>query len=84
MIKEAQFTCEMLCSGYSQIRKANYAKKGIYFQAFTSLSTGFERICKLCYILIYAIKNNSQFPDKTKIKSIFGHDILKIYLRTKY
>ena len=79
MIKEAQFTCEMLCSGYTQIRKANYAKKGVYFQAFTSLSTGFERICKLCYILIYAIKNSYQFPNATQMKSIFGHDILKIY-----
>ncbi len=79
MLKEAQFTCEMLCSGYTQIRKANYAKKGIYFQAFTSLSTGFERICKLCYILIFAIENNSRFPDSAQMKAIFGHDILKLY-----
>lgn len=28
----------MLCSGYTQIRKANYASRGVYFQAFTSLS----------------------------------------------
>ena len=40
LCKEAQFTVEMLCSGYTEIRKANYAKRGVYFQSFTSLSTG--------------------------------------------
>ncbi len=40
LLKEAHFTKEMLGSGATQIRNANYATKGIYFQAFTSLSTG--------------------------------------------
>ena len=78
MIKEAMFTGEMLCSGYTQIRKANYAKRGVYFQAFTSLSTGFERIGKICYILTYAINNNS-FPSYDHIKKSVGHDIEKLY-----
>jgi len=34
LLKEAQFTKEMLGSGETQIRKANYAKKGAYFQSF--------------------------------------------------
>jgi hypothetical protein len=50
--KEAQFTKEMLGSGATQIRNANYASKGVYFQAFTSRSTGLERIGKLCLISI--------------------------------
>jgi hypothetical protein len=48
LLKEARFTKEMLGSGATQIRKANYATKGVYFQAFTNLSTGLERIGKLC------------------------------------
>ena len=36
LTKEAQFTCEILCAGITQIRKANYAGRGIYFQAFTA------------------------------------------------
>ena len=79
LCKEAQFTGEMLCSGYTQIRKANYAKRGIYFQAFTSLSTGFERIGKLCYLLIYAIEHDGSFPTDKHMKNEIGHDIIKLY-----
>ena len=79
LCKEAQFTGEMLCSGYTEIRKANYAKRGIYFQAFTSLSTGIERIGKLCYLLIYAIEHGGSFPTDNDLKNVFRHDIIKLY-----
>ena len=69
----------MLCSGYTEIRKANYAKRGVYFQAFTSLSTGFERIGKLCYLLIYAIEHDGSFPTDKQMKNEIGHDIIKLY-----
>lgn len=78
LIKEAQFTLEMLCSGITQIRNANYARKGKYFQAFTSLSTGLERIGKLCLIIDYCIKNSGDMPCKNYFKKI-GHDIEAIY-----
>ena len=79
LCKEAQFTVEMLCSGYTEIRKANYAKRGVYFQAFISLSTGFERIGKLCYLLIYAIEHGGSFPTDNDLKNVFRHDIIKLY-----
>ena len=79
LCKEAQFTVEMLCSGYTEIRKANYAKRGVYFQAFTSLSTGFERIGKLCYLLIYAIEHGGSFPTDKDLKNVLRHDIIKMY-----
>ena len=79
LCKEAQFTGEMLCSGYTEIRKANYAKRGVYFQAFTSLSTGFERIGKLCYLLIYAIEHGGKFPTDNDLKNVLRHDIIKLY-----
>ena len=79
LCKEAQFTGEMLCSGYTEIRKANYAKRGVYFQSFTSLSTGFERIGKLCYLLIYAIEHGGKFPTDNDLKNVFRHDIIKLY-----
>ena len=79
LCKEAQFTVEMLCSGFTEIRKANYAKRGIYFQAFTSLSTGFERIEKLCYLLIYAIEHGGSFPTDKDLKNVLRHDIIKLH-----
>jgi len=82
-LKEAQFTSEMLSAGYEQIGKANYAQKGIYFQAFTSLSTGIERLGKICLILEYIISNNINLPKEDYIKKNIGHDLEKIYLLVK-
>lgn len=81
--KEAQFTKEMLGSGATQIRRANYASKGVYFQAFTSLSTGLERIGKLCLMLDHYIDHNRQFPDPTYMKNQIGHDLMAIYRQSK-
>lgn len=77
--KEAQFTKEMLGSGATQIRNANYATKGIYFQAFTSLSTGLERIGKLCLMLDHFIDHSGRFPDFDYMKNKIGHKIGVIY-----
>lgn len=77
LIREAAFTKEMLGSGVTQIRKANYATPGIYAQSFAALSIGFERIGKLCLILDYYIKNNGKFPDFNEMKKV-GHDLIKI------
>lgn len=79
LLKEAHFTKEMLGAGATQIRKANYANKGIYFQAFTSLSTGLERIGKLCLMLDYYIETKGEFPDFKYLKNEIGHNITTIY-----
>jgi hypothetical protein len=81
--KEAQFTKEMLGAGATQIRNANYASKGVYFQAFTSLSTGLERIGKLCLMLDHYISHNRQFPDSSYMKNRIGHNIAAIYQQSK-
>jgi hypothetical protein len=80
--KEAQFTREILGSGATQIRKANYAAKGIYFQAFTGLSTGLERIGKLCLMLDHFIDHSSKFPDFEYMKNEIGHKIDVIYKKS--
>lgn len=78
-VNEAIFTKEILGLGATQIRKANYASKGLYYEAFTCLSTGFERIGKLCLILDYYINNNGTFPNFKYMKKEIGHDLIKIY-----
>jgi hypothetical protein len=77
--KEAQFTKEMLGSGVTQIRNANYAAKGVYLQAFTNLSTGLERIGKLCLMLNHFIDHDGKFPDFNYMKNEIGHKIVVIY-----
>lgn len=82
LAKEAAFTKEMLGAGATQIRKANYAHKGIYFQSFTSLFTGLERIGKLCLMLDYYIDNHGKFPDFNYLKKDIGHKIDILYKRS--
>jgi len=81
-LKEAEFTYEMLCSGYNDIQKTNYYNKGIYFQAFTSLSTGLEKIGKICLLIDYAIINNGNFPESIYVKK-YKHNIFDLYKETQ-
>ena len=81
--REAAFTWELLGAGATQIRNANYASDGVYFQAFTSLSTGLERIGKLCLMLDHSIDHNGQFPDRNYMKTKIGHDLVAIYQQSK-
>jgi hypothetical protein len=83
LLNEAQFTLEMLGSGATQIRKANYTAKGKYFQALTSLSTGVERIGKLCLILDHYLDTGGQFPSHEQMKNEIGHDLEKIYRKSQ-
>ena len=84
LAKEAEFTKEMLGSGATQIRNADYASKGVYFQAFASLSTGLERIGKLCLMLDHYIDHNRQFPDSSYMKNEICHNIAVIYNKSTY
>jgi hypothetical protein len=72
----------MLGSGATQIRCANYATKGVYFQAFTSLSTGLERIGKLCLMLDHYIETNGQFPDFNALRRL-SHNLVLIYQKSR-
>lgn len=83
LLKEAQFTLEMLGSGATQIRKASHTAKGTYFQALTSLSTGIERIGKLCLLLDHYISTGGRFQSHEQMKNDIGHDIEKIYRKSQ-
>lgn len=89
LLKEVEFTKEILGAGTTQIRMADYSKKGIYFLAFTGISAGLERLGKLCLLLDYYINNNGAFPDQKFLRNEIGHDIEMLYqkslgLHTKY
>jgi hypothetical protein len=59
-INESTFTAQMLGSGVNLIGSANYGRKGDYFQAFTNLATGLERIGKLCVLIDFAIDHQGR------------------------
>jgi hypothetical protein len=83
LANEAMFTKEMLGAGATQIRKANYATRGIYFQAFTSLATGLERIGKLCLMIDHYIETGGKFPDLNYMKKEICHDLSLIYNKSQ-
>jgi len=78
LINEAQFTGEVLGSGISHLGEVNYAKRGKYFESFTSITTGLERLGKLCVLLDYFIHNNGEFPADKRMRKI-GHDLNDLY-----
>ncbi|MBS1227199.1 MAG: hypothetical protein H6R17_476 [Proteobacteria bacterium] len=83
LLKEAAFTKEMLSAGASEIRNANYATKGVYFQSFISLSTGLERIGKLSLILDYYIRHSGKFPGFEFLKKEIGHKLVLLYQKSQ-
>ena len=74
---ECNFANDILNSGVELIRKANFQDKGLYYQAFTCLSVGLERLMKLIIILDNYLQHN-QLYTKNELKNI-GHDISNLY-----
>ena len=77
-LEEALFTKEVLTIGVTQLHRANYARKGVYYQSFTCLATGIERLEKLCLILDYYITHGGELPTENYIRS-YGHKISVLF-----
>lgn len=79
---EAGLAAEHLAAGVTTLGKANYAHKGLYFQAFFDLSIGFERTAKLAIIIDDYIANNKTFPTNKTLKNKYGHNIVALLEKT--
>lgn len=76
--KEASFTKELLAAGVTKLYNANYAAQGLYYQAFSCLSVGLERLEKLCLILDYYIENEGALPPEKEIRGN-GHRLVALF-----
>lgn len=76
--KEACFTKELLAIGITQLYKANYAVQGLYYQSFSCLSVGLERLEKLCLILDYCIENGGALPPEREVRGN-GHRLASLF-----
>ena len=74
---ECQFIQEMINMGMTQIRKANFQKKGLYYESFTCLTVGLERLLKLIIILDNYNDSNT-FYTQEQLKRL-GHKINNLY-----
>lgn len=76
--REGALAGQLVSSGLTQLRKANYAEKGRYSEAFFNLSQGMERTLKLILLLDHAIRKGGQFPTEKELRD-FGHDLEQLF-----
>ena len=77
---ECQFIQEMINMGITQIRNADFQRKGLYYQSFTSLSVGLERLLKLI-IILDKYNDTNTFHTQSQLRRSFGHNIKVLYLK---
>lgn len=77
LANEATLTASLLGNGLNALRQANLYNKGLYYQAFFSLSIGIERLLKIIIINQYRCKHNEVFPEDINPRE-FGHDLIKL------
>lgn len=79
ILKEAGLAATCIEQGLTALRKANFAQKWNYYQAFFLLSIGVERLLKLTVVTKYRVELN-KLPDNGELKK-YGHDIEKLYVK---
>jgi hypothetical protein len=77
-LREKGIASHAISSGLAALRKATYADKGLYTQAFFGLSIGLERLLKLIVLIDFASLNNGTYPDDAHLRGL-GHDIRRLY-----
>ena len=77
LANEASLTSSLLGNGLNALRKANIYNKGLYYQAFFSLSIGVERLLKIIVITQYRSENDGEFPVDIDLQKI-GHNLNKL------
>lgn len=77
LANEANLTASLLGNGLNALRKADLYNKGLYYQAFFSLSIGIERLLKIIIINEYRVNHEGAFPTDINPRK-FGHDLIKL------
>ncbi|WZL81833.1 hypothetical protein QBE53_01665 [Vallitaleaceae bacterium 9-2] len=85
LANEASLTASLLGNGLNALRKADLYNKGLYYQAFFSLSIGIERLLKIIIINKYRANHDEVFPTDINPR-VFGHDLIKLceYIGIKF
>lgn len=81
LANEAALTASLLANGLNALRKASLYNKGLYYQAFFSLSIGMERLLKMIVIQQYRVEQEGDFPTDMNLRQL-GHDLIKLFART--
>ncbi|MEQ1962751.1 hypothetical protein ABLB69_06160 [Xenorhabdus khoisanae] len=76
-VDEVDFSRQLLGIGLTCLRKANFASRGLYFQALSSISLGLERLMKLC-LMLDDYNQNGKYTSRKELKD-YGHELKKLF-----
>ncbi|EFF7444771.1 hypothetical protein BWP76_003567 [Escherichia coli] len=76
-VDEVDFSRQLLGIGLTSLRKANFASRGLYFQALSSISLGLERLMKLC-LMLDDYNKNGKYTSRKKLRD-YGHNLSKLF-----
>ncbi|HEY3375337.1 MAG TPA: hypothetical protein VGK02_09770 [Candidatus Aquicultor sp.] len=80
--QEGYITRSCICTGLTEIRKANLDDKGRFYTGFFQLAIGIERLAKLALILDYMVDNKLTSPGEKYVRH-FGHDVEGLFFKLK-
>ena len=85
LANEEALTASLLGNGLNSLRRADMYNKGLYYQAFFSLSIGIERLLKIIVVSRYRCEHDGEFPANINLRK-FGHYLLKLceYMEIKF
>lgn len=72
-VDEVDFSRQLLGIGLTCLRKANFATRGLYFQALSGVSLGLERFMKLC-LMLDDYNQSGKYTSRKELKD-YGHDL---------
>lgn len=82
LLREAQFTRDLLGAGVAQVRRAHYAAKGTYVLALLGLSSGLGRLGQLCLAFDHLLQHG-KLPDPAQLNQDVGHGLLHMHERAE-
>lgn len=77
-VDEVDFSRQLLGIGLTCLRKANFATRGLYFQALSGVSLGLERFMKLC-LMLDDYNQNGEYTSRKELKD-YGHDLNVLFI----
>lgn len=78
LTKETSLASTSISQGLTALRKAHFAQKGLYYQAFFLLTIGIERILKLT-IIVKNIVEKDKFPENKELKK-HSHNLKDLFI----
>lgn len=79
LAQESHLIQALLANGFTDLRKANLDRKGLFYAGFYNVAIGLERLMKATLIINYIQANRLACPSSDTLRS-YGHDLKKLLI----